>query len=40
MIEMKEIAQALMQGNAEKVKDLTQKKLNEGTDPQEILNGP
>ncbi len=38
MVEMREISEALMKGNAEKVKELTQKKLAEGTAPLDILN--
>lgn len=38
MVEMKEISEALMKGDAEKVKFLTEKKLSEGTSPLEILN--
>jgi 5-methyltetrahydrofolate--homocysteine methyltransferase len=38
MVEMREISEVLMKGNAEKVKELTQKKLAEGAAPLDILN--
>lgn len=38
MVEMREISEALMKGKAEKVKDLTAKKLAEGASPLDILN--
>ena len=38
MVEMREISEALMKGNAEKVKNLTEKMLSEGASPLDILN--
>ena len=38
MVELRDISEALMQGDAQKVKDLTERKLSEGTPPLEILN--
>ena len=38
MVEMREISEALMKGDAEKVKNLTEKKLSEGASPLDILN--
>lgn len=38
MVELRDISEALMQGDAQKVKDLTERKLAEGTPPLEILN--
>ncbi|HDN84850.1 MAG TPA: cobalamin-binding protein, partial [Candidatus Aerophobetes bacterium] len=38
MVDLKEIAENLIQGKADKVKELTQRSVDEGQDIQKILN--